>query len=129
VGVMFARPSAHPDPLAGVAIPMVLWAFGVTLSIAAKASLNVRFGLAPANRGVQARGAYALVRHPMYAGYLLMGLAYFLINPTAWNAAVYAVSWGCQFVRVGREERWLGQDPAYRAYVEAVRFRFIPYVV
>lgn len=126
-GVMLARPSGHP--LIGVAVPMVLWCAGVALSIAAKISLNVRFGIAPANRGVEARGAYALVRHPMYAGYLLMGLAYFALNPSPWNAAVYAISWGCQFARVLREESWLGQDPAYGAYAKAVRFRFIPFVI
>jgi protein-S-isoprenylcysteine O-methyltransferase Ste14 len=126
-GAMLARPGGHP--LAGVAIPMVLWCLGLALSFAAKISLNVRFGLAPANRGVQARGVYALVRHPMYAGYLLMGLAYFLINPTTWNAAVYVIAWTFQFLRVQREESWLGRDPAYRVYAEAVRFRFIPFVV
>ena len=126
-GAMFARPFVHP--LVGVAAPMLLWASGLALSIAAKVSLNVRFGLAPANRGVQARGAYAFIRHPMYAGYILMGASYFLMNPSPWNAAVYVIAWSAQFARVVREERWLGRDPAYRAYAEAVRFRFIPFVV
>jgi protein-S-isoprenylcysteine O-methyltransferase Ste14 len=126
-GVMFARPYVHP--LAGVVAPMMLWMTGLALSLAAKASLNVRFGIAPANRGVQARGAYAFIRHPMYAGYVLMGVSYFLMNPSAWNAAVYGIAWSAQFARVLREERWLGRDPAYRAYAEAVRFRFIPFVV
>ena len=126
-GVLLARPSGHA--LVGVATPMALWVAGVALSVAAKLSLNVRFGIAPANRGVQASGVYALVRHPMYAGYLLMQIAYFLMNPSSWNAAVYMVAWGCQFARVMREERWLGRDPAYRDYAQAVRFRFIPFLV
>jgi protein-S-isoprenylcysteine O-methyltransferase Ste14 len=126
VGVMLARPGGHA--LIGVAAPMTFWIAGVGLSIAAKLSLNVRFGIAPANRGVQAKGVYALVRHPMYAGYLLMQTAYLLINPTYWNLAIYAIAWSCQFARVQREERWLGQDPAYRAYAKAVRFRFLPFV-
>jgi protein-S-isoprenylcysteine O-methyltransferase Ste14 len=126
-GVMLARPSGHA--IVGVAIAMMIWLGGVALSVAAKVSLNVRFGIAPANRGVQARGAYAFIRHPMYAGYLFMGLSYFLMNPSPWNAAVYVVAWSCQFARVVREERWLGQDPAYRDYTQAVRFRFIPFVI
>jgi protein-S-isoprenylcysteine O-methyltransferase Ste14 len=126
-GVMFARPSGHA--VAPIAFAMIVWLAGVALSLSAKLSLNVRFGLAPANRGVQARGAYAFVRHPMYAGYMLMSVAYFLINPSPWNAAVYTIAWGCQFARVLREESWLGRDPDYRDYAKAVRFRFIPFVI
>lgn len=129
VGAMFARPGASPMIGAGDVIPAVLWSAGLFVSAAAKLSLNRRFGVAPANRGVQVKGAYAFVRHPMYAGYLFMNLGYFLINPTWFNLGVYLVTWTCQFIRVRREEQWLRQDAAYRDYAQKVRFRFIPFVI
>lgn len=127
VGGMLARPGAAP--LAGDVGPIMFWIAGLFISVAAKLSLNRRFGVAPANRGVQAHGAYAFIRHPMYAGYLAMNVAYFLLNPTLYNLIVYAFTWAFQFARVQREEAWLRRDAAYRAYAKAVRFRFIPFVV
>ena len=126
VGPMFARPIDHPVKLVSELLPAGLWVAGMIISVAAKLSLNRRFGVAPANRGVQARGAYAFIRHPMYAGYLLMNSAYFLLNPTVLNGIVYAIVWSCQFGRIHREEAWLRQDPAYRDYSRAVRFRVVP---
>ena len=127
VGAMFARPGG--TPLTDDTLPSVLWAAGLFISLVAKISLNRRFGVAPANRGVQARGAYAFVRHPMYLGYALMNTAYFLVNPTGFNLMVYGLTWACQIGRILREEAWLGRDPAYRDYAKAVRFRLIPGLV
>jgi protein-S-isoprenylcysteine O-methyltransferase Ste14 len=127
VGAMLARPGG--TPLIGDAGPVMFWVVGLFISVAAKLSLNRRFGVAPANRGVQAHGAYAFIRHPMYAGYLAMNVAYFLLNPTPYNLIVYALTWACQFGRVQREESWLRRDAAYREYAKAVRFRFIPFVI
>ncbi len=124
---MLARPGGHP--LMGPAAPTFFWTWGLAVSIAAKLSLNRRFGAAPANRGVQAHGMYAFVRHPMYAGYFWMNAAYLLINPTYWNLGLYAVVWVLQFARIHREESWLKRDPAYQAYMKQVRCRLIPFVV
>lgn len=121
---MLSRPGGHPlVPVSGLA---ALWLAGLWISVAAKLSLNRRFGVAPANRGVQVRGAYAYIRHPMYAGYLLMDTAYLILNPTPRNFAVYAVAWTCQFVRIGCEENWLRKDPAYVRYLKAVPYRLVP---
>jgi protein-S-isoprenylcysteine O-methyltransferase Ste14 len=124
VGPMFARPGA--EPMIGDVGPTIFWTAGLFISVAAKLSLNRRFGVAPANRGVQVRGAYAFMRHPMYAGYALMNTAYFLFNPTWFNLIVYAIAWTCQLGRIQREESWLKKDAAYRAYAKQVRFRLIP---
>ena len=107
-------------------LPACIWAAGLFISLAAKISLNRRFGVAPANRGVQAHGAYAFIRHPMYAGYLLMNGAYLLLNPTILNGIVYSIAWSCQLGRINREESWLRRDPAYREYAKSVRFRVFP---
>jgi protein-S-isoprenylcysteine O-methyltransferase Ste14 len=62
----------------------------------------------------------------MYAGYLLAHIAYLLVNPTLWNAAVYAAMYGLQIPRLLIEERLLAGDPAYRRYRQQVRYRLIP---
>jgi protein-S-isoprenylcysteine O-methyltransferase Ste14 len=105
-----------------------LWAMmtGLLLNISAKAALNRSFGLAAANRGVKRAGPYRLLRHPMYAGYVITQVVFLLLNPCFWNLAVYAVGWSMQLLRIRAEERVLLQDPAYQAYAREVRFRLIP---
>jgi protein-S-isoprenylcysteine O-methyltransferase Ste14 len=120
---LLARPGGEPLSLtAGTTLVMV----GLCIALAAKLSLNRSFGLAPANRGVKRRGAYAFLRHPMYLGYIVVQAGYFLLHPTWQNALVYAVAWSVQIARLLREERWLLADPEYRAYASEVRFRLIP---
>jgi protein-S-isoprenylcysteine O-methyltransferase Ste14 len=114
---------AHLVPNFGCVALMVA---GLCLSIAGKAALRRSFGIVAANRGVQRGGPYALVRHPIYAGYLLAHAGYLAANFSAWNVAVYAVTWGAQVLRIRAEEGILTQDEAYRAYASTSRFRLIP---
>jgi protein-S-isoprenylcysteine O-methyltransferase Ste14 len=99
---------------------------GLCLSIAGKASLSRSFGIVAANRGIQKGGPYRIVRHPIYLGYLLAHAGYLAANPTAWNAAVYAVTWSVQVLRIRAEEAILSEDAAYRDYKSAIRRRLIP---
>jgi protein-S-isoprenylcysteine O-methyltransferase Ste14 len=84
------------------------------------------FGIAPANRGVQAGWAYAVVRHPMYLGYMIMQLGYLMHNPSPRNLAVYGIAWMFQVARIEREERHLLRDAAYQHYAGRVRRRLVP---
>jgi protein-S-isoprenylcysteine O-methyltransferase Ste14 len=121
---MLMRPGG--TPLVPQIVPVVMIIDGLVIEVAAKLSLNRSFGIAPANRGVQARWAYRFIRHPMYFGYLLIHVGYLLANPTPYNLCVNAVLWGCQFGRILREEEFLLRDPAYRAYAQQVRYRLVP---
>lgn len=107
-----------------VCVPLMLT--GLTVQIAAKLTLCRSFGVVAANRGVQVGGPYRLVRHPMYAGYFMMQIAFLLTNPSVWNAFVYLVGFGAQVSRILAEERVLGRDPAYAAFAGAVRYRLAP---
>ena len=53
-----------------------------------------------ANRGIMVGGPYRMIRHPMYAGYMLNQFGFLLDNPSAWNLAVYCVCWGMQIGRI-----------------------------
>lgn len=127
LGVLLMRPGGVPWIGAGWALALALP--GWVISLTATLSLNRSFGVVAANRGVKARGAYRIVRHPMYLGYFLNHTAYLLLNPTALNLGVWLGVCGCQVGRVIREEQLLLRDPAYRAYAARVRFRILPGVI
>jgi len=109
-------------PIVGTAFMLA----GLTLAIWAKASLRHSFGIAAANRGPVSRGPYRGVRHPMYAGYILVYVGFFLNNPLLWNAVIYLLGVGFQVARIVAEERILTQDRKYADYRTHVRHRLVP---
>jgi hypothetical protein len=124
-GILAVRPGGEPVFGLGT-LYMALQLVGALGAVYCLLWLGRSFGLVAANRGVQDRGPYGLVRHPIYACYLLTTTGYLLENPTLYNAAVYAVSWAFQIIRMGEEEKFLSQDPEYVAYRARVRHRLVP---
>jgi protein-S-isoprenylcysteine O-methyltransferase Ste14 len=92
----------------------------------AKLILRRSFGIAPANRGIKITGPYRFMRHPMYAGYLMVHIGVLAVMFTPWNLLIYGIGWFAQIKRLLAEERLLTQDAEYRAYTEQVRWRLIP---
>jgi len=118
-------PSQSPLPqIAFAGVTLVL--LGNVGQAAAKLALRRSFGIAPANRGIKVSGPYALVRHPMYAGYLLVHIGNLVLFPSLLNVTVYAIGWTAQILRLQAEEQLLSQDETYRAYRDKVRWRLIP---
>jgi protein-S-isoprenylcysteine O-methyltransferase Ste14 len=111
-------------PFESVAVGMV--AIGNVIQVTGKLFLARSFGVAPANRGIKTSGLYRLVRHPIYAGYLLIHLGLLMMMPTLTNFLIYAVGWCAQILRLLAEERLLGQDPEYRAFMAKTRWRLVP---
>jgi protein-S-isoprenylcysteine O-methyltransferase Ste14 len=122
---LLARPTnvESPIPIVVCVLPMLV---GFTLQIAAKLALARSFGLVAANRGVKVGGPYRIVRHPMYAGYLLTQIGFLLANPSTWNASVYTLAFCFQIRRIVAEELLLARDPAYRVFAIAVPHRLFP---
>lgn len=123
-GVPFIVPSGAgfvPDP-----VTASISACGLLVIIVGKATLGRSFGLMPANRGIVATGIYGLLRHPIYAGYLVTHGAFLLAHPSLWNLIVLAVSDTALMVRAMYEERTLARDPEYAAYMTRVRYRVCP---
>lgn len=121
---LFVQPGG--EPLAPAWLILALFAIGIAFQIAAKINLNRSFGIVPANRGVVTTGFYGIVRHPVYASYLIGHVAFLLINPTLWNLAIYVLALGLQIGRMMAEEGLLARDPAYAAYMQHVRYRLVP---
>jgi protein-S-isoprenylcysteine O-methyltransferase Ste14 len=87
--ILFTRPAPQVNDQI---VLLCAQLFGMGISLAGLFSLNKSFGLVAANRGVKTSGMYAIVRHPIYAGYFLSFGAYLIQNMTLANAVIYTVS-------------------------------------
>ena len=124
---MFVR--AGGKPYAPEIFGTCLMFAGILLAIAAKLTLRKSFGVAAANRGAVISGPYRFVRHPMYAGYVLVYAGFFLNNPSPWNIAIYIATLALLVARIFAEEGVLDRDPVYAAYKARVHYRLVPGVV
>jgi len=111
------------------AVSTVMVFAGAAIALGAKLSLRRSFGIVPANRGVKRGGLYRFVRHPMYSGYIINQAGFLLVYFSAWNVAIYTVAWMAFWYRAREEEKFLSQDPEYRAYAEHVKSRLLPGLV
>lgn len=113
-----------PDGSTG--IPIVLEIAGLLLAVLATATLGRDLGVLPAVRGVTTRGVYAVVRHPMYAAYLLVFVAYVAGMPSARNVALGFAVMALLVLRLRAEEAMLRSHVEYRAYCLRVPWRLVP---
>jgi protein-S-isoprenylcysteine O-methyltransferase Ste14 len=84
--------------------------------------------LAP-DQQVISTGPYALVRHPMYAGALVMLLGMPLALGSWWGLLVIVAMMPALLWRLFDEEKFLSRNlPGYVEYQTKVRYRLIPLV-
>jgi protein-S-isoprenylcysteine O-methyltransferase Ste14 len=110
---------------------LVLVCFGYLLML--KAMRDNEFGAPVIKHEREQRvvdtGSYAVVRHPMYAGFIL-----YIVGSGLWlesyaGVLVGLLPIGLIVARIFLEESFLRRElPDYRAYVQKVRYRLIPYV-
>jgi protein-S-isoprenylcysteine O-methyltransferase Ste14 len=123
--MLLARPVGGGLPqLACEALQLV----GVAVALVSLGTLGRSFGLVAANRGIKTRGAYRVVRHPTYTGYLIAYLGYVAENPSLRNVALLCLGTAFQLVRISEEEQVLSADEGYRAYRGSVRYRLVPFL-
>ncbi len=113
-------------PVVPVAFAIVCMLLGTTLHLIAKLNIRRSFGIVAANRGIKINGPYRLIRHPMYAGYMLAHVGLLLGGPNLLNFVSIAICWVLLFMRIAAEERVLGQDSEYIKLMSHTRYRLIP---
>jgi protein-S-isoprenylcysteine O-methyltransferase Ste14 len=141
--VVTRRPSDWMLAFAGTFCPVLLrpdgahldWAFslgfvlqliGVVVSLWSLSTLGRSFGFAAADRGVVSSGPYAIVRHPIYASYVLLQTGYLLQSISLRNVLVVLLASGSNVGRARAEERVLLTQPTYAAYRRRVRWGLVP---
>lgn len=123
-GVML-RPSgvhSHLGVVAGLDVQLL----GLGICVASFVALGRSFGFAAADRGLKQRGPYAIVRHPIYASYVLLLLGYVLQSFSLRNVVVMMFVCGCDVGRALAEERFLTTSTLYAEYRSRVRWRLLP---
>jgi len=133
VVVSYAYPYAQVALLRWTAGNEVAPAAGLVLvivsacgSLAGLLSIGRRFGVRPALRGLATRGAYAVVRHPLYLSYVLADIGYNLQEYNIGTLLLVACGWAAMIYRIAAEERVLSRDASWAAYASRVRYRLVP---
>ena len=79
------------------------------------------------NQTVISSGPYALIRHPMYLGTLVLYLATPIALGSYWAIIPFLFVVPMLFYRIKNEEEVLRRDlPGYTAYCEKVKYRLVP---
>jgi protein-S-isoprenylcysteine O-methyltransferase Ste14 len=119
-------PDSGPPPLWAVCIQIA----AMLLMAASIAALGRNFAVLPQYRGLAIKGPYCLVRHPLYASYLL----YDAVTAVEAGAAAAFLLWlaeaGILLIRIRFEERLLVKHASgYAQYMSRVRHRLVPYLI
>jgi protein-S-isoprenylcysteine O-methyltransferase Ste14 len=115
---------SETNPAGPVPALTVLGIAGEVIVLWSLIKLGRRFGIAPADRGLVVSGPYRFVRHPMYAGELILRLALsasFAGSSSAWFLIPLMLV--LQGLRAIREERVI---TGYADYARRVPWRFLP---
>ena len=98
-GGTFAPVLLRPDglhPAWGLTCGLVLQFCGVALCLWSFLALGRSFGFAAADRGLVARGPYRIVRHPIYASYVVLLVGYLLQSLSLRNIGVAVLATSVQ---------------------------------
>jgi protein-S-isoprenylcysteine O-methyltransferase Ste14 len=123
-GVLLRPIGAHPRW--GVDIGLGVQLIGLAICVISFVALGRSFGFAAADRGLVRRGPYAVVRHPIYASYLLLQSGYVLQSPSVRNIFVMLVVTICNVGRIRAEDRLLATNEQYGPYRAEVRWALLP---
>jgi protein-S-isoprenylcysteine O-methyltransferase Ste14 len=124
VPVLLRPDGAHPPW--GLQWGLVLQSCGVVICLWSLVVLGRSFGFAAADRGLVQRGPYRLVRHPVYASYVLLQTGYLLQSISLRNLVVVLVAMACTVGRIHAEEGVLATNAAHAAYRRRVPWRMLP---
>ena len=114
-----------PLLLPGLLLASILVVGGQLLALIAVLYLRRSFAVFVELRAVVLTGPYRYVRHPMYAGYILMAVGLLASNLSAGYALISTVHVGLFIYRARLEERLIaGYDQGYRSHMARTGFLF-----
>ena len=91
-------------------------------------SLRKSFAILPARRAIVKSGPYRLLRHPAYAGELLMAAACTWAAGNLWASLSFAALIPFLMLRIQQEEAILENDAGFLAYKKESRWRLFPWI-
>lgn len=110
-------PNWGTNAIAICSLVILLWA---------RLSLGRNIGFVPAQRQIVTHGAYRYMRHPIYTGLFLSYLGIVLHSYSAVSVALFSAAIFWLVIKSFVEEGFLRTDPQYAAYLQRVRWRWVP---
>ena len=120
-----------PVPVVGSLVGNVLVALGlfIDLIVFRENSFGASTIQTTEDQIVITTGPYALVRHPMYGGVIVMMSGVPLALGSLWGLAILTIVLPGLVWRILDEEKLLKRDlPGYTEYMQKVRYRLVPYL-
>ena len=107
-------------------ISLGLIAIGSFVAIVALMNLGRSFAIFPARRSLVSNGLYRWIRHPAYAGeiMIMLGVAHAAGTVLAWLLMMLTLAG--MIARIDREERLLSVDQGHEHYRRQVPWRLVP---
>ena len=116
-------------PLVSLWISNAIAACALVLSVTSRYTLGRNVSIVPAQRNLVTTGPYAYIRHPIYTvvflTYVSLNLQCFSIVNLVMTTTVFSLF----MLKSLAEEEFLKKDTDYVAYMQKVRYRWIPYVL
>jgi protein-S-isoprenylcysteine O-methyltransferase Ste14 len=121
--------SSVPTPVVVLADVLVVAGFLTVFRVFQENSYAAGTVRVEAHQQVITTGPYQCVRHPMYAGAMLLFLATPLALGSWWTLPLALALGGVIVARLREEEEYLSKNlPGYDAYRQKVQERLIPYI-
>jgi protein-S-isoprenylcysteine O-methyltransferase Ste14 len=127
LGALTLALAAADAPYRASSAADALGAAGALLLLLSIIALGASFSVLPAAIRVRTRGPFAVIRHPVYAAYILSDAAIAISHPHWLIVSATALELAALAWRARIEERLLEEAlPEYGDYRRRVRSRFVP---
>ncbi|HEY1442608.1 MAG TPA: isoprenylcysteine carboxylmethyltransferase family protein [Mycobacterium sp.] len=121
--------SSVPTPVVLIGNVLIVAGLCIGMLVVVQNSYAAATVRVEAGQKLASRGLYKLVRHPMYAGNMILMVGIPLALGSYWGLLLLIPGLLVIAFRIFDEEKLLTQDLAgYREYAQRVRYRLLPYV-